>query len=1004
MGSKGSNTTTQNQTSTYTANPAVSGAGNQAISMAQSAASQPFNLPQAPVAGFTPDQLQAFQQYRNAQGMAQPYYDQAQGLFNQSAAPITSAQTNNYLNPYASYVLGNLKETQGQQMNDLTGRLTQAAGGVGADRIAVGQGELARQQNLATGQTLAGIYGSALGAAQQDAQRQQSAAYGIGNLGGAAQNASLQGTQALLGGGNQQQAQTQNELNSPYYNQLAAIAYPYQNAQFLAGITGGLAPAMGGTTSGQKTTTGPSPSIFSQILGAGTAAAGGLGASGAFGSNGWMTGNQSPAWYNGYAGTGDSYGGSASNPLPGLSAGDYGNTGGRVGYAEGGGVPEIFNPTQGDTSWMGKNPTIPMMDLKPSQVRPPELNWTDDKPAQQSNPMGDIANIAKFAMMFANRGGRVGYAEGGATGPYDSLGFFNANGWNDLKDNPEKFLMNNLGLGVTPWAKELGSKMGLAQGGSVYPGMGPGYAEGGDTYDDGQGPFRLDPKAYGDWQNANPLPSPDDMADDGTLPVNARPTEGKRTNRPYEMLSNAAADAAEGNAQSMNGRTLQLPYDVDHRQDVSRNFARDPWMALVAAGAGMMSGDSPFAGINIGKGLTSGVNYLGEQRKASREEEAVNQRARQLALEAEKHRDSLTKMTPYQAGQLEQQKRAQDNVETRLEQQNWQKGSENILTGETVWFKPPDQAIIVGPNGMRKATPEEAAQAIGTTGGGNTPPAQTPATPPQQQTAAEPPPLGVDTLAGNMEPKNALTNVGYLGKNSPLLSANKKENDTIIAQQAKNAAMLSPLKQGIEEMKLALKTLTKDKDADSFISQLGLQPGMNALEIDQKLNIMRTANANKIAAGQKPDFDPEKLAAAETINKVQQRLGLSYGAQLSPREAFAGQKIGIESTPGLTQSEKGLRRLLTGLEASYDEARDQQKFYQKYLEKNKGYALGWRQDFDEKNNPAKYVVRSLLNDLPEQNKKNLKEDVEILRKKPTPENIALFNKHYRDTADYFLGR
>ena len=250
--------TAQNQQgqSTYNANPLIGGAAGQALTQAQQAAQTPFNLPVAPVAGFTPDQLQAFQQTQQQQGIAQPYYNQAQDLYNQSAAPISGAQISQYMNPYASSVMANLQESQGQQMNDVTGRLTQQAGGVGGSRIGVAQAELARQQNLATGQTMAGIYGSALSAAQQDAQRQQAAAYGVGNLGGAAQNAAMQGTQALLGTGSLQQQQQQAQLNAPYQNQLAQLALPYQQAQYLAGITGGLSGALGGTTNTNQTGTG----------------------------------------------------------------------------------------------------------------------------------------------------------------------------------------------------------------------------------------------------------------------------------------------------------------------------------------------------------------------------------------------------------------------------------------------------------------------------------------------------------------------------------------------------------------------------------------------------------------------------------------------------------------------------------------------------------------------------------------------------------------------------
>jgi hypothetical protein len=77
----------------------------------------------------------------------------------------------------------------------------------------------------------------------------------------------------LTTGGMQQQLQQQ-QLNSPYQQQLAQAAFPYQQAQFNAGITGALAPALGGTTTGTATTNSQfNPSLMGQI-GGGLAAVG----------------------------------------------------------------------------------------------------------------------------------------------------------------------------------------------------------------------------------------------------------------------------------------------------------------------------------------------------------------------------------------------------------------------------------------------------------------------------------------------------------------------------------------------------------------------------------------------------------------------------------------------------------------------------------------------------------------------------------------------------------
>src|SRR5882724_9171393 len=283
MGSKGSQTTTTNQNQSYMADPRTQQAAGQALQGAESAAAQPFQMPVAPVAGFNPQQQQAFNQYSQIQGMAQPYYNQAAQYTAQSAAPITGADVNQYYNPMADNVTKQLQNIYGQQNVQNQGNLTAQAGGVGADRIAVGMGNLANQQGLASGQIYSQLYQQALQAAQQQKQMAAGAGSAFAGYGTGAQTAALQGTGALGQSGQIQQQQQQAELNAPYQNELARIAYQFQTPQYLAGIAGGLAPALGGTTIGNQQTTAPSPSWISQLLGLGTAGVGLAGSAGAFG-------------------------------------------------------------------------------------------------------------------------------------------------------------------------------------------------------------------------------------------------------------------------------------------------------------------------------------------------------------------------------------------------------------------------------------------------------------------------------------------------------------------------------------------------------------------------------------------------------------------------------------------------------------------------------------------------------------------------------------------------
>lgn len=401
-GNKGTTTSNTNQTQTYAPNAQAAGYIGNALGRASDTANSPFNIPQAPIAGFSQDQQGAFQQFRDAQGAAQPYYNQAANIYGQTAQGPDISQ---FFNPYAGAVGASMQDLFGQQRSQNTGDLVKAAGGVGADRIGVGQSELAKQQDLAYGQTMAGLYAPALQAGLQQQGMAQNAASGLVNVGNASQGSALQGANALLGTGGLQQQLSQAQMNSPYQQQLAQAAFPYQQAQFLAGITGSLAPGLGGTTTGQGTSTtqAPPPSIWSQLLGAGTA---GLGAYKTFGGSNGKGSN---------TGTGDGswYGPSSVGGAP-LSA-----RGGRVDpYAEGGGIPNA------DPIDISKLPMVPNVQLAPMQPHIPQLNLAPpQQPQQQGSGGPSIGDIAKIAMMFASEGGRVGHpyepmADGGAPDAY----------------------------------------------------------------------------------------------------------------------------------------------------------------------------------------------------------------------------------------------------------------------------------------------------------------------------------------------------------------------------------------------------------------------------------------------------------------------------------------------------------------------------------------------------------------------------------------------------------
>lgn len=180
-------------------------------------AAQPYN--QAAAAGIA-----------GAYAGAQPYQGVATGLAAAgtqavNAGPLGGEQINQYMSPYLNSVVGstmaNLRQQQGQEQSSLLGNQI-AQGAFGGDRGRIAQANLARQQDLATGQTVSGLmnqgYGQALGAAQQQQQLGLGAAQanraalqqGANQMLGIGQQGYGQGigsAQAMAGLGQQQYAQ-----------------------------------------------------------------------------------------------------------------------------------------------------------------------------------------------------------------------------------------------------------------------------------------------------------------------------------------------------------------------------------------------------------------------------------------------------------------------------------------------------------------------------------------------------------------------------------------------------------------------------------------------------------------------------------------------------------------------------------------------------------------------------------------------------------------------------
>src|SRR5882672_2974708 len=272
----GKSTTTNTSTSP---NPQAMAAYSNLLNQAGQVAATPFSTYGGEfTAPLNAQQQQAGSNINQYAGFAQPYIQQAAGYANQAAQPLTAAQIAQYQSPYTQQVVNATQaQFQNQNQQQLEGVRGNAAaqGALGGDREAVAEGITSGQQSLAQAPVIAGLYNqsynTALSTAQQQQQNLGQAAYSLGNLGVAGQNAGLTGANAQLGYGTLGQSTSQAQDTALYNQFLAQQAYPFQTTQWEAGIDTGVGSQMGGTSS----TTAPGPNLFSSILGLGAA---GLGA------------------------------------------------------------------------------------------------------------------------------------------------------------------------------------------------------------------------------------------------------------------------------------------------------------------------------------------------------------------------------------------------------------------------------------------------------------------------------------------------------------------------------------------------------------------------------------------------------------------------------------------------------------------------------------------------------------------------------------------------------
>jgi hypothetical protein len=279
--SKGSNTTTTSQS------PTALPQYQQAIGQLQNVAATPYTPYGGELTAGVNQQQQSgignIDQYALA---GVPYMQEAAGLQENAAQPLTQQQIQQYQSPYTQDVV----QATEQQMNNQNAIQQQqvlgnaaAQGALGGDRTAVAQSVLAGQQSAQEAPVIAGLenqgYTQALQTAgQQFQQNPEQAAYGIASTGQGLENAALTGANAQVGAGTLEQ-QTQQAQDTAAYQQFMQQQFmPESMLSWELPLLTGVGSQEGGTSS----TTGPAPNPLAQYLGLGIA---GLGAAGQAGGS-----------------------------------------------------------------------------------------------------------------------------------------------------------------------------------------------------------------------------------------------------------------------------------------------------------------------------------------------------------------------------------------------------------------------------------------------------------------------------------------------------------------------------------------------------------------------------------------------------------------------------------------------------------------------------------------------------------------------------------------------
>jgi hypothetical protein len=266
------------------------------LGRAYEATSEPYQAYQAPrIAGFQPEQEQAFNMYKSSMGNYQPYVNAATEALGAGTGSFTTpGVAGQYMNPYIQNVISGIGSTAGRNLYEnilpQLNRTFVGGGTFGGSRSAEFTRRAIRDtQEAALSKQIEALkdaYESGQGQFNTESERMLKASPLFSSLGASLQEMSGKDIAGLEAIGAQRQGMAQKSADLAYRDFLEQRDYPYTQVQRLANI-GGQPSASG---SGSKVESAPGPSTTAQIIGGLTGLAATLGSAGVFKHGGEVEG------------------------------------------------------------------------------------------------------------------------------------------------------------------------------------------------------------------------------------------------------------------------------------------------------------------------------------------------------------------------------------------------------------------------------------------------------------------------------------------------------------------------------------------------------------------------------------------------------------------------------------------------------------------------------------------------------------------------------------------